>query len=183
MVSAATVQLGHRYGLPVNVYGFTTNTNDLSFQNGFERAVNAVLPALAGADELSGIGEMAAGMAGSFAQMVLDDEIAAGVRRLRQGLRVDEDSLAVGLIAAVMDGPRNFLSERHTVRYLRGGEIAIPALAERRSGWIEETDTMVMRAQAKTEKLLCEHQVEPLEAAQEKELDAILIAAVAELKT
>src|SRR5690606_12895906 len=53
--SAATVQLGHYYGFAVNVYGFSTNAHTLDAQNAFERGLNASLPALAGADELSGI--------------------------------------------------------------------------------------------------------------------------------
>ena len=69
----------------------------------------AVLPALAGADELSGIGTQAAGVAGSYAQMVCDDEITAGGRRLCRGFTVDVDSLAVEVITAVMEGKRNFL--------------------------------------------------------------------------
>ncbi|MCX6033696.1 MAG: trimethylamine methyltransferase family protein, partial [Chloroflexi bacterium] len=52
MASAGTVQIGHRYGLPVNVYGFSTNAHSLDAQDGFERALNAAIPALAGADEL-----------------------------------------------------------------------------------------------------------------------------------
>jgi trimethylamine--corrinoid protein Co-methyltransferase len=70
LASAATVQVGHRYGLPVNVYGLSTNAHSLDIQNGFERSLNAAIPALAGADELSGIGEMEAGVMGSYAQMV-----------------------------------------------------------------------------------------------------------------
>jgi len=68
------------------------------------------MPALAGADELSGIGEMEAAVTGSYAQMVCDDEIAAGVRRLRRGCLVDQDTLAVDVIADVMDGPRHFVA-------------------------------------------------------------------------
>ncbi len=85
MASAGTVQIGHRYGLPVNVYGFSTNAHILDAQNGFERALNAILPALAGADELSGIGEMEAGVMGSYAQMVADNEFAGSVLRIRKG--------------------------------------------------------------------------------------------------
>ena len=106
LASAGTVQIGHRYGLPVNVYGLSTNSHTLDIQNGFERALNAVIPALAGADELSGIGEMEAGVMGSYAQMVCDSEIAASVRRLRRGFAVDEDALAVEVIAAAMDRDR-----------------------------------------------------------------------------
>jgi trimethylamine--corrinoid protein Co-methyltransferase len=84
LASAATVQLGHRYGLPVNVYGFSTNAHSHDVQDGFERGLNAILPALAGADELSGIGEMEAGVMGSYAQMVIDNELAGSVLRLRR---------------------------------------------------------------------------------------------------
>ena len=91
LASAATVQIGHRYGLPVNVYGFSTNSHTLDIQNGFERSLNAMIPALAGADELSGIGEMEAGVMGSFAQIVCDNEIAASVRRVIKGFEVNDE--------------------------------------------------------------------------------------------
>lgn len=184
LASAATVQIGHRYDLPVNVYGLSTNAHVMDLQNGYERALNAIVPALAGADELSGIGEMQAGISSSFAQMVLDDEIAASVKRLRRGFKVDTDSLAVEVIAEAMDGPRNFLSQPHTVRYLRGGEIFITRLAQR-SSWEEWERSgkpgMETQAQELAERLLAEHQVPPLEKAQEIELDAIMQAAEKDL--
>ena len=184
LASAATVQIGHSYGLPVNVYGFSTNAHTLEIQSGYERALNAVVPALAGADELSGIGEMEAGVMGSLAQMVCDDEIAASVHRLRRGFAVDEDSLAVDVIARVMSSSRNFLAEPHTVRYLRGGEVLLTHLAERRE-WDEWARTgregMAERAQARAERMLAEHEVAPLTEDQEQALDAIMEQAEAEL--
>ncbi len=184
LVSAATVQLGHRYGLPVNVYGFSTNAHILDLQNGYERALNAVVPALAGADELSGIGEMAAGVTGSYAQMVCDDEIASSVRRLGRGFATDEDATAVEVVARVMDGSRNFLDQRHTVRYLRAGEVFVTRLADR-SGWDEFVRggraTMADRAQARAERLLSDHRVPPLNDDQERELDEVMRAAEREL--
>ncbi len=184
LASAATVQVGHHYGLPVNVYGFSTNAHILDIQNGYERALNAVIPAIAGADELSGIGEMEAGVMGSYAQMVCDDEIAASVHRLRRLLQVDDDSLAVDVIGAVMDGERNFLIEEHTVRYLRAGEVFITRLADRRP-W-EEWDQagregMGDRAQSEVEMLLAEHEVPSLTEDQEKALDEIMEEASSEL--
>jgi trimethylamine--corrinoid protein Co-methyltransferase len=184
LVSAATVQVAHRYGLPVNVYGLSTNANVLDLQSGYERALNSIMPALAGADELSGIGEMAAGVLGSYAQMVCDDEIAASVRRLRRGFAADEDALAVEMIANVMDGSRNFLDQRHTVRYLRAGEVLLTRLADRRAWqeWDREGRVlMVGRAQAEAERLLAEHQVPPLTDDQERELDQIMQEAGGEL--
>src|SRR5688572_30478302 len=110
--SAATVQLGHYYGFSVNVYGFSTNAHTLDAQNAFERGLNASLPALAGADELSGIGEMEAGVMGSFAQMVFDNELAKSVLRQRAGLSADVEHLAVEVINTVMDTNRNYLASK-----------------------------------------------------------------------
>ncbi len=166
LVSAATVQIGHFYNLPVNVYGFSTNAHVFDVQNGFERGLNAVLPAMAGADELSGIGEMEAGVMSSFAQMVIDDELAAAVRRARRGFTTDEGALAVEVIAEVMRGDRNFLAQMHTVRTLRAGELLVTRLAERRpwEAWgRDERRGMAARAQAEAERLLAEHEVEPLD--------------------
>lgn len=184
LASAATVQISHRYGLPVNVYGLSTNSHVLDLQNGYERAFNAIIPALAGADELSGIGEMEAGVMGSYAQMVCDNEIALSINRVRGGFTTDEQALAVEVIAAVMDGPRNFLGQRHTVRYLRSGEILYTRLADR-STWEEWNregkPDLAERAQAEAERLLAEHQVPPLTEEQERELDGILQRAAEEL--
>ena len=184
LASAGTVQLGHYYHLPVNVYGFSTNSHVLDLQNGFERALNAAIPALAGADELSGIGEMEAGVMGSYAQMVADDEIAASVARIRQPISTEPDALAVEVIAEVMKGSHNFMGQRHTKRYLRAGEVLVTELAERRPWEVwerEGKEGMGERAQAKAERLLATHQVALLSPAEERELDAIMDAAEKEL--
>jgi len=184
LASAGTVQLGHRYGLPVNVYGLSTNSHATDIQSGFERALNTVIPALAGADELSGIGEMEAGSLSTYAQMVADNEFVASIHRVRRGFNADEDSLAVDVIAKVMNGSHNFLGQKHTMKYLKNGEIFVSALAERGS-W-ESWDAggrrgLAERAQAEAERILREHQVEPLNESQSKELDAIMTSAEKDL--
>ena len=179
--SAATVQLGHYYGFSVNVYGFSTNAHTLDAQNAFERGLNAAIPALAGADELSGIGEMEAGVMGSFAQMVLDNELAKSVLRLRTGLSADAEHLAVEIIGNVMDGTRNYLGQKHTVKHLRAGELALIKIAERNSWdtWDEKLGRKQIADYAadEAERILREHAVPPLEPQQEQELDKILEAA------
>jgi trimethylamine--corrinoid protein Co-methyltransferase len=179
--SAATVQLGHYYGFSVNVYGFSTNAHTLDAQNAFERGLNASLPALAGADELSGIGEMEAGVMGSFAQMVLDNELAKSVHRQRQGLSADAEHLAVEVINTVMNTNRNYLASKHTLKHLRAGEMALTKLAERNS-WDTWEDKMSRKQMAdyatdEAERILREHVVPPLEPQQEAELDKIMSAA------
>jgi len=185
LASAGTVGLGHRYGFAVNVYGFSTNAHSLDIQSGFERGLNAAIPALAGADELSGIGEMEAGVSGSYAQMVADNEFAASILRLRKGFEVNEDSLAVELQSPVMDGSHNFLGQKHTMKYLKSGEALMTKLAERGTWESWEKDgrpDLAKRAQSEAERILREHIVEPLEDKQERELDKILASAEEEMR-
>jgi trimethylamine--corrinoid protein Co-methyltransferase len=184
LASAATVQIAHRYGLPVNVYGLSTNAHTLEIQNGYERALNAAIPGLAGADELSGVGEMEAGVTGSYAQMVCDNEIVGSIHRLRRGFAVNDDTLALEAMAAAMDGARNFLELRHTVRHLRAGEVRYTHLGERRPWEIwDQTgrEGMAERAESESERILTTHQVPPLAEEQERELNRILGRAEAEL--
>jgi trimethylamine--corrinoid protein Co-methyltransferase len=183
--SAVTVQIGHYYGFSVNVYGFSTNAHTLDAQNSFERGLNAVIPALAGADELSGIGEMEAGVMGSYAQMVMDNELAASILRLRRGIKAEVEELAVDIIGNVMNGTRNFLGQKHTLKHLRAGEVALTKFAERNSWdtWEEKLERKGMAdyAAAEAERLLREYEIPPLEPQQERELDAIMAGAEKEM--
>jgi trimethylamine--corrinoid protein Co-methyltransferase len=121
---------------------------------------------------------------GSLAQMVIDDDIIASVKRALRGFQVDEESLAFSVIAAVMDKSHNFLAEKHTIKYLRAGELGYTHHGERRSfdEWARSgREGMAERAQAKAAEILAKHEVSPLSQEQEKELDAILLAAQNEL--
>jgi trimethylamine--corrinoid protein Co-methyltransferase len=117
--------------------------------------------------------------------MVLDDELAGSILRARRGFPAGPEALAVEVVAAVMDSSRNFLGQKHTLKTLRSGELWLTRLAERASwdSWEQGGRRgMAERAQQEAERILREHQVPPLEAVQEKELDALLQAARTEFE-
>ena len=180
LASAGTVEIAHHYGLPVNVYGFCTDAHTSDMQSGYERAINALIPALAGADEISGVGEVWGGMVSSLAQMVIDDEILDSVKRTLRGFEVNPDSLAVEVIAKAMDGARNFLAQRHTVKYMRSGEVLQTRLAGR-EGWAEWEASghqgIVDRAATRAAELLASHEVPPLDRRQQAEMEKVIHAA------
>jgi trimethylamine--corrinoid protein Co-methyltransferase len=180
LASAGTVEIAHHYGLPVNVYGFCTDAHTSDMQSGYERAMNALVPALAGADEISGVGEVWGGMVSSLAQMVIDDEILDSVKRTLRGFEVNPDSLAVEVIAKAMDGARNFLAQRHTVKYMRSGEVMQTRLAGR-EGWAEWEASghqgIVDRAALRAAELLASHEVPPLDRHQQAAMEAVIHAA------
>ena len=175
LVSAATVQIAHRYHMTADVYGVTTDANGWGMQIGVERIVAALPPALAGADNLSGIGG-AWQNCGSLAMMVLDDEIYADIFRLIRGIEVDQDRLALDLIDVV--GPMgNFLGQRHTMKYLRAGEMRNSPLWDKRT--MDKARAEGMRpiqevARERARRILEGHAPIPLDADVQRELANIV---------
>jgi len=89
------------------------------------------------------------------------------------------------LFQPVMDGSRNFLGLKHTMKYLRAGEVLMTKLSERGTWetWEKEgRPELARRAQSEAERILREHKVEPLEERQENELDKILAEAEKEME-
>ncbi len=164
LVSAATVQIAHRYHMTADVYGVTTDANGWDLQIGLERMIAALPPALAGADNLSGIGG-AWENAGSLEMAVIDDEVYEDVFRVIRGIEVDEDRLALEVIDKV--GPMgNFLAQRHTMTYLRKGEMRNSPLWDKRT--MDRARTEGIRpiqavARERALALLKEHTVTPLD--------------------
>ncbi len=175
LISAATVQIAHRYHMTADVYGVTTDANGWDMQIGLERMVAALPPALAGADNLSGIGG-AWENAASLAMAVIDDEVYADVFRLIRGIEIDEDRLALDLIDKV--GPMgNFLAQRHTMKYLREGEMRNSNLWDKRTMDRAKTDglrPLQEVAADRARQILKEHEPVPLDADVQRELSRIV---------
>lgn len=186
LASAGTVAIAHHYHLPVNVYGLSDSGYSIDVQSGYERAINALTPALAGADELSGVGEMAGGIYSCNAQIMIDNDIYGMIQRLKQGILVNEDSLAVDVIKHAMDHSRNFMMEQHTRRYLRSGELWQGRLGVPESTWEQWYNagkpTVVDRAQAIADQVLNSHEIPPLEEHQIREIQNIMLRADHELE-
>ncbi len=176
IVSAATVQIAHRYHMTADVYGVTTDVNSWDFQTGLERMQAAMVPALAGADSLSGMGGMWEN-ACSLEMLVIDDEIYADVFRAIRGFEVDDEHLALDIIDKV--GPMgNFLSQPHTMKHLRAGEIRTSPLFDKRS--VDKMNKeggfrpLHEAAKERARKLMKDHVVLPLDKGVERELDRVI---------
>ncbi|OGS46894.1 MAG: hypothetical protein A3K66_01185 [Euryarchaeota archaeon RBG_16_67_27] len=175
LTSAATVQIAHRYHMTADVYGVTTDANGWDMQIGLERMTATIPPALAGADNLSGIGG-AWENASSLEMLVIDNEIYADVFRMIRGLELDEERLALDIIEKVGPGG-NFLAQRHTMKYLKLGEIRNSALWDKRTMDRAVKDGIrpiqdVARQAAR--KILAEHEPTPLDRDVEKDVAAVI---------
>ena len=87
---------------------------------------------MAGLEFGSGVGRYEGGLSASFEGMLLDHELLQSARRHIRGIRVDEETLAEDVIAQV--GPAgDFISEAHTLQFLRSEEFVPSPLFNRRA--------------------------------------------------
>jgi trimethylamine--corrinoid protein Co-methyltransferase len=175
LINAASAQMAHFYGIPCRGTASATDSKTLDFQAGYEKALILAMAALGGVNKIFYPGTMEGALTVSKESLVLDDEIAAAVYRILEGIRVEEATLAVDVVNQVGPGG-HFLKARHTMQFLTR-EHFLPRLANRqtREKWLEGGGKdMADRAHESVEKILAEHKPEPLPAAAEAELERIV---------
>jgi trimethylamine--corrinoid protein Co-methyltransferase len=173
MAGACAAQLAHRLGLPCDAYGLASAVATLDAQFAYERLANALVPALGGADILSGIG-LIGGLAGSLEAAVIDNEMIGLVKHVMKGCRVDRDTLAFEVIERVIAADAVFLGEEHTVRHMRDGALWIGSLDHSTLAGPNGSADIVTRARARTEEILSMHRVDPLPEDVSGHLDDIM---------
>lgn len=118
------------------------------------------------------------GVSFSYAQLMVDNDIAKMVKRAVYGIPVNDDTLAVDIIAKV--GPsKNFLAEKHTRQFM-GTEQSKPGLIDRRMRGTWETRGAKDIRDAATEaacQILTTHKPDPLPEGVAKELRRIVESA------
>ncbi len=182
LAGAGAAQLAHRHGLKCNTYGLSTSAAELDPQFAYEKFANAVMPALAGADVLSGAGTLQSGLTASLVGAVIDDEMLSLLRQLIGGCEVNADTLAYEVMQAAIPASSAFLAEVHTVAHLRDGTLWEPGVSERAAGTEDDPALgVVARARARARELLDTHTPEPLPDDTRRHLAEIMEAARREL--
>jgi len=138
---------------------------------------------LAGANVIYGLGMLESGITFDYGQLVLDCEIARMIKFTRQGIPVNDDTLAVDAIKAIGPG-RDFLMHPTTFKGMRNQ--SKPELMDRRirSSWEAAGSTSAYdRALQKARWILANHQPEPLPETVLNTIRDIVLQAEAELET
>lgn len=171
IMNAAAAQMAQRYKLPLYSTGGISDSKEPDQQAGFEKALTAIMPALAGANFIhEAAGQLDSGMTISFAQYVIDNDINGCVLRAVRGIEVDESTLAFEVISRVGPGG-NYLDQRQTVKKMRT-EFYYPKVVNRMNydSWEKagRKDTWTL-AEAIAKEILVNHQpVRIAEEAQQK---------------
>jgi len=151
-------------------------------QIGNEKTLTGVLPALAGSNIIYGMGMIDMGMTMSYEQILIDADIVKKIKRISQGIIVDEESLALDVIEAV--GPAgNYLAQRHTLKHMKK-ELSVGGLMDRRMREAWESDgekDIATRANEAAKEILKTHIPEPLPENASKKIREIILEAEKEL--
>jgi trimethylamine--corrinoid protein Co-methyltransferase len=173
MINSGAAIMGRYYGIPSMCGGLSSDAKELDVQAGFEK-VNTAIPLLQqGASIIYGVGAIDAGSMISYTQMVMDNEIIAGIRRMWEGISLHDPTEEVELIKSLT--PRgNFMSARHTKRNYR--QHWYPEIISRDTyeTWQDKGLTIEQICQRKAQDIIANHKEQRLPAQVEAELERML---------
>jgi trimethylamine--corrinoid protein Co-methyltransferase len=176
LCNAAAVQLAHDWGVPSLGGAFSVDCPEPgTWKLGRDSVYTSLLTPLAGADMVEGLGLLRAATLLLPEQIIFDDEIYHTHRNLAEGIDTTPDKLALDVIEAVGPGG-HFLSQKHTRRMIRN--IWLPKLTHpdpMMDG--QPSPDIRKRARATFERILAQHQPEPLPKDLQDELKKIMQAA------
>ncbi len=158
LMGAMATEVGHYLGVPTLNPGLSTDAKEAGVQAGYEKAMKAATVCGAVPDMVSGWGLIDSHNTMSLPQSVIDNEIAAMLRRLHQPVEVSDATLAASAVAAVGPGG-SFLGQKDTARRIRAGEHYLPTVSNRLSyeKWVEQGTTEYDEACSQVEALLAVH--------------------------
>lgn len=150
-------------------------------QSGHEKTLTGLLPALAGANLIYGLGMIESGMTFDYGQLVMDNEFAKMIKFAVCGIPVSDETLSVEVTGEV--GPfRDFLSHDDTYKHMRSQ--SQPKLIDRRVREEWKTDgaaDLYQRALEEARNILRNHKPEPLAESVREQFRGIVSEAEKEL--
>jgi len=142
---------------------------------GHEKTLTALLPALAGANVIYGLGNTETGVTMDYGQMVMDNEFAGLIKFTLNGIPVNDETLAVEVIREIGQS-RDYLSHDHTMQHMRTAQTH-PELIDRRmrDDWQADGGTSIYeRSWEKALQILAEHRPEPLSDDAQRKIRSII---------
>ena len=172
LINAAGCQMGRRYRLPVQVGGIAASGAMPGYEVGYQKAISGLIPALAGADQVVGIGGFDRSGCVSLEQIVLDCELWRNILRAWQGVKVNADTLSLDAIKRVGPGGY-FMKDVHTLQHFRS-EVLLPKIAMRDTMPGEKHEPMRLAARDEVRRILKEHRPSPLDKTVKQQIREVL---------
>jgi len=175
LLAAATQMINGYYGCPSGTHGGKTDACYPGIQAGMEKVMSMLFPLLAGSIGIGTMGHLENAVTFSPQQLVIDNEIARGVRHMLKGFEVTPETLAVNAIKDI--GPNGtFLEHEHTLHHLR--EEIFPSKMFDRLNWDAAINQPVRgieeRARRVAAELMGSETTPVLSRAQEQAIDEVV---------
>ena len=167
--------LAEYYQLPRFGIGGMCGSKAVDQQAAYEAAITLLTSTLAGAGLIHDVGYMDNGTTGALDQLVICHEIIGWVKRYMKQLTVDDETLALDVIAEVVEKDGSFLETEHTLRHFR--EDYYPELTDRDNydNWQAEGSlTLRDRARTAVDQILKEEHTATLATATLEELRSLV---------
>jgi len=142
--------------------------------------MTALLPALAGANMIYGLGMLEGGLTWDYASMIMQNEMAKQLLQCVRGITVNDEEMAMEVIKSVGPGGE-FISHEHTFQNFR--KLSAPKLIDRynREAWMSNGGKdIVQKSYEKSREILENFKPEPLPENIQKQLRDIVEEAEAE---
>jgi trimethylamine--corrinoid protein Co-methyltransferase len=177
---AGLCQIGRSlYNLPTWGFGGCSASKLADEQAVNEAATYILMSGLMGTNLVHDVGYLEFGLTYSFDMLVMCDEFIGQVRRMMDGIRVDEEHLALDAIKRIGPGG-HFLQDDHTLNHFRDNwQPGITDRATYETWTAAGATTMGQRAKEKIKHILENHTPEPLAPEVDQEIDRILARAKA----
>jgi trimethylamine--corrinoid protein Co-methyltransferase len=170
-------QVWRKYQIPVASGGVFATTSKLAdYQQGYEKALGAIISALSGASVITLQNSISSELSAHPVMAILDDDIAGMVGRFIEGEEVSDETLAIDLIEEVGPIPGFYLNTAHTREWWKKEQF-IPQAADYLSypEWIKRgKKTALDYAKERMEEILATHKPMPLTPDQEQAIEDIL---------
>ena len=156
LITNGAAQLARYYKIPSRGPGAVTESKVFDIQNGFERFMTLFFAANAGINYITCAGTYESSLSEALELLVIDDELIDIVKRGMDGIRFDNESLAITEIKRVATENKNYLMLKHTAKNTRK-EIIVPKLIDRdrRGIWSKQGSKEIMiRAKEKVDEIL-----------------------------
>jgi trimethylamine--corrinoid protein Co-methyltransferase len=118
LLAAAATQLAHFYGLPMAMGTMATGAKEPDWQAAVDDTLSTVASVMSVADMMNGAGLLNGSKILSYPHMVMECEIYGIVKRMAEGIVVDDETLALDVIRRV-GSTGTYLAERHTRDHMR----------------------------------------------------------------
>ncbi len=166
------------YGLPIWAFGGATDSKLLDAQAGAECMLSIITAMLSRCNVIHDVGYIESGHTSSLETLTMADELVAMSRYFTEGLKVNEETLALDVIDRVAKGPEGsmFLTDEHTFDNFKSAHFPPELMNRARYELWEKAGSadLYTSCNRKTRKLLKEHKVDPKPEKVLQEINRIL---------